>query len=867
MKTLSLTGSDWTLTGYWQNQWRLRRADFPIYPAVASIPATVPGAVHADLLKAGIIADWQDGLNALRCEWVNNRDWSLRKTIHVPDDFIGRVALECDGLDYSGHVLVNSELVGSFEGTHRRHRFDLTGRVQAGQPFNLELIFDVAPQLDGVFGFTSRTRLFKPRFGYYWDWCTRLINVGIWQDLRLVCRGDVAFAHCRVLPRVNENLSSGSVRIVGQTSGGAAKLRYLLTGPEGAEVASGEADIRISAGGSGAGDSAAGLIDVTFSLDDVQLWWPATHGDQPLYQLELELCDANGVVSDRIERIIGFKRVRWLANPGAPEGTRPYLCEINGQQLFLRGINWVPLSPFYGLPTAEQYDAFAQQYRHMNANLLRVWGGGILERPEFYAACDRLGLLVWQEFPLSSSGIDNWPPEDPEVITQLERIAGEYIERRCHHACHLLWCGGNELQGSLDGSKVGVGKPVDESHPLMSRWGVLVEQLDPGKRFLASSPSGPRFFASPEEFGKGVNHHTHGPWGNLPLKDRYAYFNGDDTLFRTETGAPGCASLDALEQHRGDQSLWPPRPENLHWVTPAGPWVPWMDVTREFGPWPDQPASLPALVKASQYLQAESYRYAAEASRRRFPNCSAFVVWMGHDSVHCTANNSVIHIDGSTKPAYDWLRQAFAGRHVSLRHESIYYSPGSSLKGEIWVHRDEMARPAAGVIRARLRRLDGQVVVASEHPLQGLGGSIRVGTINWKIPSFAERLFVVELVWSDEAEAAVNRYLLSQEGEHFLAPLLSLPVATVEMKTDQPGCIRLRNTSATAALGVRLRRCVPHQPPLGDINNVILFPGEEQTIPCRGVQHGRTGDGPAPRLEWLNDARLWPEHLPAPVPA
>ena len=77
-------------------------------------------------------------------------------------------------------------------------------------------------------------------------------------------------------------------------------------------------------------------------------------------------------------------------------------------------------------------------YKLMGCNIFRVWGGAYLEREDFYDLCDRAGILVWQEFPLSSSGVDNYAPDDPAVIKKLCDIATDYIHRRAHHACKLL---------------------------------------------------------------------------------------------------------------------------------------------------------------------------------------------------------------------------------------------------------------------------------------------------------------------------------------------------------------------------------------------------------------------------------------------
>ena len=772
MKTLSLDG-EWRLACYWRHQWRMRSLSPALSrPMLSDLPARVPGSIHADLQRAGLIPDPHHGASAFASEWIPQRDWSLRRQVTVPADFTGTLTLECDGLDYAGTVLIDGQEFASFEGTHLRHRFDLTGRVTPGQTFELEIIIDAAPVVDSQCGYTSRTRLLKPRFNYAWDWCTRVINLGIWQSVRLVARGEARLEHLRVLPRAADDLRTGVVTLAGELTGADASIRYQLTREEGTSVVEGRFD-------------ATGAFSHTFEVPDVALWWPATHGQQPLYRLVIEAIDARGQVSDRVERTIGFKRVRWLQNPGGPESAEPYLCEINGVPVFLRGANWVPLSPLYGSVTREQYERFLRLYRDMHANILRVWGGAILERPEFYETCDRLGILVWQEFPLSSSGLDDYPPEDPETIRTIERIAADWIERRAHHASHLLWCGGNELQKKItfDGQIESV--PVDYSHPLIAALERVVERLDPGKRFLATSSTGPLFYAHAKNYGRGLHHDVHGPWANLPLEERNVYWNRDDSLFRSEVGAPGSAGLDALRRHAGqirqanspDAALWPPSPTNPEWTIPASAWAPLDDVTHAFGPLPDEPASLPDLVAASQYLQAESYRVAAEAARRAFPYRSGFIIWMGHDCVHNTSNNSVIEYDGTLKPAYHTLAHVWAPRHVSLRVDAVSFRPGETFQADVYVH-DETVRtassPPGSRVRVELCSLAGTCIEHLELPVRPGAENECVGQASWTLPELPERAFQVRLIW-DIADPPVERnYVFSQQYAHPLAPLLPL---------------------------------------------------------------------------------------------
>ena len=109
-----LSQLDWKLTGWHPNYWR-----FPgMNPDVPALPARVPGSVQAALRDAGIIPDWNVGLNSRQCEWVENRDWLFEAELPVEwTSRPGRKLLRCDGLDYQGVLLVNGKEAGRFRGT------------------------------------------------------------------------------------------------------------------------------------------------------------------------------------------------------------------------------------------------------------------------------------------------------------------------------------------------------------------------------------------------------------------------------------------------------------------------------------------------------------------------------------------------------------------------------------------------------------------------------------------------------------------------------------------------------------------------------------------------------------------------------
>jgi beta-mannosidase len=588
-------------------------------------------------------------MNSRNCEWVENRHWIYR-TI-VPSSMIAKgktIRLRCLGLDYSGEILVNGVQAGEFEGSQTPYSFDLTKFLKDGDN-ELQIVFYCPPRWLGQFGFTSKMIEWKPRFNYTWDWTSRLVQLGVWDEISLETTDGNELSNVRCRTEVD---TKGAVTIYGTASGADADSVHCTLKKNGKTV--GECKVQANKFASGA--KMTGL--------DVELWYPNLSGDQPLYDLTIELKDKKGTTLDSAKRSVGFKKVVWKQCKDSPKAADPWICAVNGKEIFLQGVNWTPIRPNFADVPDSEYRKRLELYKIMGLNILRVWGGAYLEKHCFYEICDELGLLVWQEFPLSSSGMDNWPPEDKKVIASMEPIVRSYIERRQHHASLLVWCGGNELQCSLDGSKTGGGKPVDASHPMLAMMAKIVEELDSGRRFLATSSTGPLFMAEPENFGKGLHWDVHGPWqAPADLEQWNKYWQGDDALFRSETGSPGASSVELIDRFKGDLPTWPADRNNPLWSRTAW-WIEWPTFCQTMG---REPRDLEEYVSWSQSRQAQALRTAVEACKTRFPKCGGFIVWMGHDSFPCTANTSVVDYDGAPKPAALALAEVFGGDLEKLK--------------------------------------------------------------------------------------------------------------------------------------------------------------------------------------------------------
>jgi beta-mannosidase len=659
MKLIDLAEQKWSLQGWRPLNWRLNEAlagGTPMFfPDNPPMPAQVPGSVQNSLKNAGIIPDWNHGFRSLECEWVEHRHWEFFTDLEgLTTAAAGEsVILEADGLDYSGWILVDGKQVATFKGALIRHRINLAA-VADGKPHRLSIIFDQPPE-DQSIGFTSLSRYFKPRFNFGWDWCPRFVPVGIWDRLALRI-GTLPAEVSRLRTEVDTDSKLGSISLFVDARKEARKVQVQIS-REQKIVASLDQQLQ------------PGSNQLALSPFPVELWWPNGEGDQPLYAVSVRVETTPGETLSVLESSIGFKKVAWLPCEGAPKDAIPWICEVNGKPIFLQGFNWVPPQvDFHSIPESD-YRKLISIYRDMGCNTLRVWGGASLERDLFYRLCDEAGLLVWQEFPLSSSAIDNWPPEDPQVIDDLCKIARDYIHRRGHHVSKLLWCGGNELQSASKETKTGIGVPVDSTHPCLAALEKIVAEEDPGTRYIPTSASGPYFTASEANFGKGVHHDVHGPWNvDGPLEDWERYWKNDDALFRSETGTPAASFLPYLQKYCDQNPLWPPINTNRLWLHTSSWWLQWERFKKEVENLPPEKA-LPHYIALSQDLQAKALSIAARSCRDRFPRCGGFLIWMGHDAFPCASSIACIDYDRTPRPVCRELEKVFKGPRQSKMAE------------------------------------------------------------------------------------------------------------------------------------------------------------------------------------------------------
>jgi beta-mannosidase len=813
---ISLNGKDWRLLGLmpdeaeWRKVWE-RTPDLSTWdPPVDGewILAEVPGDVQSALLEARLIPNPYRELNSYLCEWSWNRDWIYLKEFVVPEYLKGmRAILHFDGVDYSCRVYLNRAYLGEHEGTFTPFEFDASQHLNYGELNRLWVVVGKAPDEQWQIGRTSKVRTWKPRFAYGWDWCTRLVPLGIWKGVRLIFHDG-----CRLLDVwVRSGLSSDTAHLSVRTEIESAEkclltLHIEILSEEGI-VARSEQEVLVGRGGN--------ICTTHLKVESPKLWHPNGYGEQAMYRARVSL-RRDGEELDRRDVRFGIREVRAVPNEEAPPDALPYTLEVNGRRVFIKGWNWTPLDHLYGNMTRERYERFLRLAKEANVNMLRVWGGGLIEREPFYELCDELGIMIWQEFIQSSSGIDNEPSSDEGYLRYIDAQAREIIPLRRNHPSLVIWCGGNELMDSNH-------NPLTFDHPAIATLKRAVEDLDPDRIFLPTSPSGPLFGADPAR--KGKMHDVHGHWRYLGPERHYEFFNSIDPLLHSEFGVEGAANEETMLDIAPLERLWPPKRTNRIWTHHGSWWINWEVICSLFG----EPKDLKEFIKASQFIQAEGLRYGIEANRRRKWRCSGTIPWQFNEAYPNTSCTNCVDFYGRPKPAYWWVRKAYEPIHVSASYPTLSWHGKERFRAEIWGSNSLQARTCR--LETIICDLDGEIFHREFTEIDlPENSSSKLSSVEMDMPVGFKRLFILQLKLMDGEEIlSENCYLFSAAHEPIFSPLMHAPSCSLSVER-RDGYLEVFNEGPACAIFV----WITPDPPDSHLGNnyLILIPGESRRIPC-----------------------------------
>ncbi|WP_396290836.1 glycoside hydrolase family 2 protein [Curtobacterium sp. KT1] len=652
------------------------------------VTAIVPGCVHTDLLRAGRIADPFDGDNEAATQWIGDTVWRYRRTFEWSGtDTHDRHDLVADGLDTLATIELNGVVVATTANQHRAYRYPVGHLLRPGAN-ELVVTFDApvpaAERLSALHGgelphvnHHPYNALRKNASNFGWDWGIDVATSGIWKSIGIESWSGARIAAVRPLVDVDRTTgvltahvdvefagssgafsqAIGSAPVASAGGDAAAGLEARITlAPHHASAARPGADtvppVRPADHAETAGrvvgarpvvtgpDRTAGSAVVRLEVPEVAVWWPRGEGDQPLYDVRVEVGD--DVWTGRV----GFRTV--TLDTAADAGGAPFLLRVNDRPVIVRGANWIPDHAYLTEMTPERYADRIDDAIDANVNLLRIWGGGIYESDDLYDRCDELGVLVWQDFLFACAAY----AEEPWLADEVEPEVREAVTRLSPHPSLVVWNGNNEnlvayaewgWRPSLVGRTWGNGY-------YRSLLPSIVAELDPTRPYTPGSPFSFDEYLTPNDERNG-SVHIWDVWNRLDYR-AYADWN---PRFVAEFGFQGPPAWSTLTAVVHDEPLDPDGHEMLvHQKADQGNQK-LADGMRGHLP---APTSIEDWHWAAQLNQAHAIRFGMEWFRSRTPDNTGMIVWQLNDDWPVVSWALVDHA-GIRKPVWYAVRQAY----------------------------------------------------------------------------------------------------------------------------------------------------------------------------------------------------------------
>ena len=460
-------------------------------------------------------------------------------------------------------------------------------------------------------------------------------------------------------------------------------------------------------------------VETTVTVEDPDLWWPNGYGDQPLYDMTVEIAaESGGVagtgteVADSVTDRVGFRDVELVVEPD-DVGTSFYF-EVNGTEIFAKGANTIPTAPMYGDVSEVRYDHLLESAVDANMNMLRVWGGGYYEFDYFYERCDELGILVWQDFMFSCS----LHPADDAFLDTVEEEVRHQVRRLATHPSIALWCANNENEEAAQSWFARHDHHEDHLDDYAALYeetvGPACREEDPSRTYWPGSPSSGPDEMEPYVFEKGDIHYWDVWHAGQPFEDYYT----TEPRFVSEFGYQSFPSTDSLRTVIDEADFNPTSPMmEHHQRNPGGNTT----ILKRMSSYFRFPFDFEDFVYVSQLLQAEAMSTSIEHWRRRKPTTMGALYWQLND-LWPVASWSSIEYDGKWKAQQYAARRQFApvlvSFHPTFEGEGGVENAQAGEDGEwpdvvaqtLWITSD-VTDPLAGEIDLEVVTFDGETVL------------------------------------------------------------------------------------------------------------------------------------------------------------
>ncbi|GMT23110.1 hypothetical protein PFISCL1PPCAC_14407, partial [Pristionchus fissidentatus] len=554
-------GSEEVTQNLLDTSWSFRnRSDDPKLLPLSGI-ATVPGDIYADLQALRLIDDPLYADNDVRLRWVARENWTYSTQFDVDDGLLKKPhhIIVFDGLDTIAQVILNGDGILSTNNQFVQYTADVAGKLKqtgnkleihfespisygdrAAREYEKDHGYSIPPDctIEMFHGECHANYVRKIQAQFSWDWGPAFPTVGIFETARLVGHDGLHVERVHIDTTISD---SGTVNVLVH-----ADVRSAIPGKVHWDIRLPEMDmlhnvVTVLARGNGLQTTTA---QFKLNKKEYELWWPNGMGAQKMYEMNVRLTRQDKrAFAERTVRF-GIRKVE-LIQDFIDESNhtigRNFYFKINDQPIFLKGSNWIPVSPFPSRNNSERMEFLLESSRIAGMNAMRVWGGGRYENEEFYELADRKGILLWHDMMFACSLY----PTDPAFLESVTTEITQNVKRLKNHPSVLVWAGNNENELGLSGGWWGavgydITKRVADYKKLYKDViGKIVADVDPSRPYLLSSPSN----GIETDLAGGVSEHPSNPrYGDIH------FYNEVKNLWKDSSyETPRCATEYGLQ--------------------------------------------------------------------------------------------------------------------------------------------------------------------------------------------------------------------------------------------------------------------------------------------------------------------------------
>ncbi|WP_329805832.1 beta-mannosidase [Flavobacterium facile] len=623
--------------------------------------AKVPGTIHTDLLENQLIPDPFVGTNEKQLQWIENENWEYETKFNLTKSELKNQNIDIlfEGLDTYATIFLNGKLLLETDNMFRTWNTSVKDKLQIGEN-HLKIIFKSASKIGKEdakklpYTLPGDEKVFtrKAQYQYGWDWGPRFVTCGIYKPIKLhfwnaakienVKYSQIELNDSKAILEFTTEINVSEVQPIELQINEKTKTFHLKKGKN--------------------------KVKMQYEIAQPKRWWCNGLGIANLYPFQINI-SKNKKIIDSKKLNIGLRTIELIQEKD--DIGKSFYFKLNGKPVFMKGANYIPPDSFLPRVTDSVYTSIVKNAVDANMNMIRVWGGGVYADDAFYEACDKNGILVWQDFMFACAMY----PSDEKFLSTVKEEVIDNVNRLQNHPSIALWCGNNENDEGWKnwGWQKQYKYSEADSTEIWNGYQKLFHEVIPqtldslvSKEKNIYWPSSPSIgWGRKESLLQGDSHYWGVWWGMEPFE----IYKKKVGRFMSEYGFQGMPNLETFSKFTNSDNLnLNSEAVKAHQKHNTGYQTIQTYMERDY----KIPTKFEEYIYVSQLLQAEGMKTAIEAHRRAKPYCMGTLFWQLNDCWPVTSWSSVDYF-GNWKAFQYQAKNSFENLLISVNEEEKQY--------------------------------------------------------------------------------------------------------------------------------------------------------------------------------------------------